>query len=368
MSQALLLSLEAYPTVLELLRPLFPDGWGHPPTLVSSLAQGYILSDAGIALSMTGRYVDALATRCTGIRLALATGRGEHLAITLRAYGISKQDLNRLAEALHAIHLALEVAQAQVVRDEKNITYTHLALMWQYLYRGQWEAANTEYAAFVAGPQPSRALYRPGMAEEAYAWLQFWQGTLSGEVLEQAFAVAERAHSRQVVRALHRLRGEWLFAQGCLDEAADAWHMVIAMAQQAGIPVADSQAHLARVLATAGQQAEARRLLETVMEQAPSETLHYPHCIIAETYMRLGDQKQARAHALRAYRHAWADGPPHAWWWALKRTRAVLAELGEPEPVLPAFDPSLVEPVPYEDEIRVFIAECRPYGRSHAEH
>src|SRR5574341_1341479 len=29
MSQALLLSLEAYPTVLELLRPLFPEGWDH---------------------------------------------------------------------------------------------------------------------------------------------------------------------------------------------------------------------------------------------------------------------------------------------------------------------------------------------------
>jgi tetratricopeptide (TPR) repeat protein len=319
------------------------------------------------ALSMTGRSVDALATRRTGIRVALSNERGDHLAITLRAYGVSKRDLNRLAEALHAIHLALEVAQVQVVSDEKNVTSTHLALMWQYLYRGQWEAANTEYAAFVAGPQPSRALYRPGMAEEAHVWLQFWQGTLSGEVLEQAFAVAERAHSRQVVRALHRLRGEWLFAQGRLDEAADAWHTVIAMALPAGIPVADAQAQLACVLATARQQVEARLLIETVLEQTPSGTLHCPHCVVAETYMRLGDREQARAHALQAYRHAWADGPPHSWWWALKRTRAVLAELGESEPVLPRFDPSWMEPVPYEDEIRTFVAERRPYGRGHAE-
>src|SRR5262249_22960695 len=124
---------------------------------------------------------------------------------------------------------------------------------------------------------------------------------------------------------------------------------------------------LARILATAGQQTEARRLLETVLEQAPSGTLHYPHCVVAETYMRLGDREQARAHALQAYRHAWADGPPHVWWWALKRTRAVLTELSEPEPVLPPFDPSRVEPVPYEDEIRILIAERSPYGRDHAE-
>ncbi|MEE8301582.1 MAG: hypothetical protein V3S24_04005, partial [Candidatus Tectomicrobia bacterium] len=93
-------------------------------------------------------------------------------------------------------------------------------------------------------------------------------------------------------------------------------------------------------------------------------TLNCPHVDIAETYLRLGDQDQARAYALEAYRHAWADGPPHVGWWELERTRTVLAELGEPEPVLPPFDPSRVEPVPYEDAIRDFIEEER-HRRDH---
>ena len=265
--------------------------------------------------------------------------------------------LNRLAEAIRAIHMALEVAQ--VAGYEEGVTSTHLDLMWQHLHRGQWEAANAAYAIFVAGPQPPRHLNRPGAAERAYAWLQFYQDTLSGEALDRALAVAEQAHSRPEVRRLHCLRGEWLLAQERLDEAADAWYTAIAMTQQSGAPVAGLQAQLARVLAAAGQQAEARRLIEAALQQVPSSAEDHLHCNIAEAYMRLGDRQQARRYALQAYRQAWADGPPHAWWWALQRTRAILAELGEPEPVLPPFDASQVLSVPYEDEIRAFIEACR---------
>ena len=73
----------------------------------------------------------------------------------------------------------------------------------------------------------------------------------------------------------------------------------------------------------------------------------------------LGDREQWRVCALNAYRWAWADGPPYVHWYELERSRALLRELGEPEPQLPPFDPSRVKPIPYEQEIRAAIAELK---------
>jgi hypothetical protein len=62
---------------------------------------------------------------------------------------------------------------------------------------------------------------------------------------------------------------------------------------------------------------------------------------------------------LNAYRRAWGEGPPYIMWYDLARSRALLRELGEPEPQLPPFDPSKVKPIPYEAEIRAAIAKLQ---------
>jgi hypothetical protein len=41
----------------------------------------------------------------------------------------------------------------------------------------------------------------------------------------------------------------------------------------------------------------------------------------------------------------------------LQRAQAVLAACGIPAPEFPPFDPGKVQPIPYEDEIRAYIAE-----------
>lgn len=74
-----------------------------------------------------------------------------------------------------------------------------------------------------------------------------------------------------------------------------------------------------------------------------------------------------KEHALRAYEKAWADGPPHIWWWELERSKKVLARLGMPEPELRPFDPSKVEPVPFESEIRKVIEELKAEKAKKAE-
>lgn len=70
-------------------------------------------------------------------------------------------------------------------------------------------------------------------------------------------------------------------------------------------------------------------------------------------------EEQAKNCALNTYRWAWGEGPPYIHWYTLERSKALLRELGEPEPQLPSFDPSKVKPVLYEAEIRAAIARLR---------
>jgi hypothetical protein len=60
-------------------------------------------------------------------------------------------------------------------------------------------------------------------------------------------------------------------------------------------------------------------------------------------------------HALAGYKAAWGEGPPYHHHWALEDCRKVLAAVGEPEPVLPPFDPSKVEPFDFEADVERLI-------------
>ena len=57
---------------------------------------------------------------------------------------------------------------------------------------------------------------------------------------------------------------------------------------------------------------------------------------------------------------------PYVSWWDLQRCRAVLEALGEPGPQLPPFDPSKATPLPFEAEVRAFIAELKAKKKKEA--
>jgi tetratricopeptide (TPR) repeat protein len=238
--------------------------------------------------------------------------------------------------------LVLELAEA--LRDQEHIAITHLFLMWDYAWAGLFERAEASYAAFQRLPTPaSRATYRLGDAEFRYCWLRFFQGTLTDQLLRDAESAAEDGNSRVISRMLLRLRGEFALQRGNLSNAITGFEKCIEMTQAAGMSATDVEARLALALARKGDLEQARRVLERVREPAPGLEL-------AELYLELGDREKARHHALVGYGQVWADGPTYSYWWYLKRCRAVLEALGEPEPKLPAYDPNTAEPIPHEAE------------------
>jgi len=145
---------------------------------------------------------------------------------------------------------------------------------------------------------------------------------------------------------IYELRSELALQEGALHDAFEAIERALEIARKTGASAYYAQGCLARTLALQGRHAEARSLVEG------ADVLAW-HA--AEVYMETGDLKKAEELALKAYEKAWADGPPHVRWWELERSRQLLARLGVPEPQLPPFDPSKVEPIPFEAEIRAAI-------------
>ena len=83
------------------------------------------------------------------------------------------------------------------------------------------------------------------------------------------------------------------------------------------------------------------------------------HVGMAEVWLALGERRQARDLALQALHEAWSDGAPYVRWWELQRALRVFTALGESGPTLPRFDPRKVPLVPYEREIRAYIAKLQ---------
>ena len=65
------------------------------------------------------------------------------------------------------------------------------------------------------------------------------------------------------------------------------------------------------------------------------------------------------AHALAAYKWAWADGEPFVHRYELTKTTELLRQLNVPIPNLPPYDPAKDEPLPWEADVRAAIEKLR---------
>ena len=356
-SNALLFSCEAYSTVIELLTPFFPQGLEEPAALGTARDQSYAAAALALALSESGRSQEAFKLRARNLRLALEERNAPRFSTSLANYTIGLRRQNRLAVAERGFLLGLRLAETLGGSD---LTSAHHDLMNSAIRAGRWEEAERFAEVFRQGATPHRIDLRAGSFEYLLCQMHLARGRLKEVELKEALRIATEVNSREIIRLLHALRGEWELERGRPREAAEAFGETLVMAQKSGAPVGGLKAGLALAHARLGETRAATDLLTECDEDTKDWCL-------ADAWLALGEREKAREHGLLGYEWAWADGPPHVNWRPLQRMKKLLDELGVEHPDLPPFDPATVEPLPHEEEIVAFIEELEAEQREQEE-
>jgi hypothetical protein len=354
----LLYALGAYATIVELLSPLFTDGFDQPPTLSTINDQGFTAVTLALAFKNLGDYAQAQRLYAVADRLYLQERRVSFLATGLSNLSQSLRDGGQLAVAERASQLSLSLAQA--AHEQEEIDAADQDLVALFAITGNWEQGEEAYAALQASPE--KLIKNWATTFIFAARLRWGQGLDPAPLLDEALRRAHEPRFLYAEREAQRLIGEVAFARGELPTAQAAWQEAHAIAQRQGVPLGLSLADLARLhsaLQTA--QHDAAQRAEGQAKALLTEALALGGRGVAlaavEVYTALGELTEAKQFVDTAYREAWADGPPYAFYHELQRIRAALQTLGLPEPQLPPFDPSRIPPLPDEAEIRAFIEE-----------
>ena len=339
--------LGAYTLLVELLTPLFRGGRDGFPCLTSAHNQSYILNDLANAVGELGRQDEAQPIYAKALQIVLEKATWNDAAAVLRNVAITADSLNRCAESAAALALARDLAETASNDDGVSMAVFNQAA--DAINQGRFTDGSQLLTDFHVRQLPPIYAYRPGEAELWFCASQFYQGVLTESDWLRGYDLT--VHHRNITSQylFLALRSEWLLTQDQSAPALDAIDEALKIVNRLGTPSPNYHDLRAWTLARLGRAADARAELANGQQRR----------FAAEAWRVLGDCEQMRTCALNAYRWAWGEGPPYIHWYELERSRALLRELGEPEPQLPPFDPSKVKPIPYEQEIRAVIARLK---------
>jgi len=353
----LLFNLEAYAEVLSVARLFFPQGWGVLPDSVEEAQATHLANDAAIALRATGEFKEALAIYGGIIVFRLQRGTGRWLQNQLNGAARVLDEMSRLAKV--DLLRRYELKLASLHGDPLGLFNARLHRFSQFARLGQFTDAEAMWQLLdPMGRAWPRQQYLPGWAESRYAQFRFRQGTLEENHLSHAEQLAKGGQVRGTIRGLHHLRGKWRLNQGQWALAAESLHEAVRMAREIGQTDFAAEASLALAKFHLGQlpsaSDEAKRLAKAKFP--PNRTL-------AHLWLALDDRSQAKKYALAAYKSAWADGEPYVYRYELDQARALLGQLGVEVPILPPYDPTLDEKLPWEDDVAAVIEKWEASSR-----
>lgn len=350
LSRAALFNILAWQEMLALLKPFFPDGWLKLPQGVDESGASYLMNDAAAALKETGLREQAIQVCGARLRLDAARRDTSDLRVGLGNLAKALRADNRLAEGRSCLALALRVAEAS--DDKQGLFRARLDVFVDATLVGDWPRAEALWASLDGmGRNWRRAAYRPGEAEHWLAANFWWQGRSPAEPLAAAVRLARSANVRNTLRGALELHGEWRLAEDDAAAAMAAFDESAGLARASGLPNLHTECWLALARQQAGQLDDARAEAERLQAAGVNGYA------LAKLWQAAGNLVQAGAQALATYRWAWADGEPYVRRFALDRARQLLAELGEPVPQLPPYDPASFRRFDWQDEVEAAIAE-----------
>jgi tetratricopeptide (TPR) repeat protein len=340
--------LELHHEWLSLMQPLFPDGWSAPPAGVEDL--GLVASAVAAVLTQIGSRRDAAAQAVFAIRDAIRAGPSAELSVRLRNHSATLRATNDLPGRERLLVLDRRVATA--AGDAQQALWCDVFQALDLTGQGRLTEARDVWTRLT--PALPDAMRRQGQfeAQARYteASLLFREGSLTQDHLHTALDRTRALGWHDVERWLHALAGAWHQSQGRHTESVAAFTTAIEMAHAVALRDTGSEARRGLSLSRLGRTREAR-------DAAARAERDPPHAALASLYLALDQHDQARDHAREGYERAGANGPPYVWHWDLEECRTVLRALGEPEPVLPQYDPAGHPPFAWEVDIERMLAE-----------
>ncbi len=343
--------LGAYLLIIDLLRPVFPDGEDRPPRLKDKSDQAWTLNTLAVVYSLSGQprravplfeQVNAIYEKHRN-KGHLATGLGTAASVALLPIGAL-----RTAET----NLRRSIVLSREINDEFTEAFGHRELGRLLAFRGADAESETELATALKMYEEQEHMQLQGVTcayrtqrdllrlcttanlKSEIPDLKSLQA-LAGRALELADETARTQYpvERDYVRAhwllgaVHRVAGQPDEAERHLYEALERCRRINAVDHEADILI-----DLARLRAATGGVDEARRLAEEALLIA--ERSGYvllgadAHLELARLALSGGDKPTARHHAEEAHRLATCDGPPdYTYAAAYAEAAALLAQL-----------------------------------------
>jgi tetratricopeptide (TPR) repeat protein len=333
--------------ILELMKPLFRNDLCGMPCVGSAIHRADLLNSLAIAYGDLGREERAIPVYQRSLRICLDLADWSSAALSLRNLSPPLGRLQRRSESVAASTLARELAEAA---DDQEGVFRAISFQMDIAFeQGRFADASKLYAEFRRRQELPGSIYLRGSAEHSHCVGQFYLGHLTESEWQAGYNLS--VEHRNVFATYHflALRAEWDLSIGHPHRASEAIDRALQITNRLGAPRRDYHDLRAWALARLNRPGGARAELASGEQRL----------FAAETYVALGDAERARECALNAYRWAWGEGPPYIHWYQLERSRALLSQLGEPEPQLPLFDPTKVAPIPFEKEIRAAIERLR---------
>lgn len=355
--QALNNRFEAHNEILTIIRPFFSTGWNKMPSYLEKKGGISLAKRASVALRRIGALQDAFDISETALRVILKRNVENRLCTQLLDLASTLGEQNQLVKEDRLLSLASFVEDLESVQEfENDLSAFRLARFRQLSRLARWSDALTIWSNIaVSNLEPKTR----AVALHHYAVQLFLRNELTEDELVNAEEVNRSTKSALGNRNLSVLRGLWQLEHNDFEAAKKSLHDAVSLAHKAGKTDRRSEILLAIAKHNLKELLEPSHIAEQFTYNI-SESCYYP---LADLWFAIGDNVQAKKHALAAYKWAWADGEPFVRRYELNKTKALLEKLSAEIPKLPPYDPARNNKFPWEDKVANAIEKIRPKKR-----
>jgi tetratricopeptide (TPR) repeat protein len=348
---ATLYRLAAHRERIAWLEPLFQGSATGVPALTREPDQAGVFNALAQSYLFSGEPSRSAPLFRRALEIYEQTNSGSNQAVALSNLADALREIGALREADGALRRALVLNRELGDAFREAVALENLGVVLGTAGHGLGQLA-LRRSRTIFEAQGNRQWV--GLVSAYLAELELWAGGFAkaGIWAERAWGMAAiRRFERDYIRAA-LFQGRVALGVNASSRADERLHFALTRSRAVNsvdfelpalIAVAELELRRSRT-------AEAKARLDEVWEAA--ERGPYP-CDQADAFNVLTaialaeeDRKAAIVAAANAYKAAWCDGPPYAYYWGLEKAKAHLAALGAPEPEMPPFDESKFEPLP----------------------